>query len=114
MELDLITENLEPTYTYSRSVANILFKGSKVPSLNLLVRDIFLNLRKFHIRLIPVWLNRENSEIQLADRGSREYRSDDYSLSSSCLAKILSNFPQVSVDAMASSTNAVSRTIFSR
>ena len=90
-------------YTDSKSVANILFKGSKMQSWNLMVHDIFLSLRKYHIKLLQIWLSRENEEIQLADLGSWENRQDDYSLAPLCLSKILDNFPPITVDAMASS-----------
>ena len=79
-------------YTDSKSVANILFKGSKILSLNILVREIFLSLRKYFIKLLPIWISRDNVEIKLADLGSRENRSDDYSLAPVCLRKLLVNF----------------------
>ena len=45
-------------YTDSKSVANILFKGSKIFSLNVMVREIFLSFRKYFIRLLPIWVSR--------------------------------------------------------
>ena len=101
-------------YTDSKSVANILFKGSKVFLLNVMVREIFLSLRNHVIKLVPYWISRENSFIKLADVGSRENRSDDYSLSSDCLKSVLVNFPTITFDAMASSTNTVCQRFFSR
>lgn len=101
-------------FTDSKSVFNILSKGSKVQSLQVLVREIFLSLRSFCINLIPVWLSRAHEYIELSDRGSREYRSDDYSLTNSCLTNILENFPPVTFDAMASSTNTISQKFYSR
>ena len=101
-------------FTDSKSVSNILVKGSKVLSLNSMVRDIFLSVRKFYIKLVPVWISRDDHVIELCDRGSREYRSDDYSLTSVCIANILSNFPKVTFDGMASSTNAIVSKFYSR
>ena len=57
---------------------------------------------------------RENSIIKLADVGSRENRSDDYSLTSECLVSVLANFPPVYMDAMASSTITVCQRFFSK
>ena len=88
-------------------MSNILIKGSKVQSLQTLTREIFLSLRSFCITLVPVWVRRDNSFIELCDRGSREFRFDDYSLTKQCLKSILKNFPLVTVDAMASSTNCI-------
>ena len=79
-----------------------------------MVRVIFLSVRKFFIKLVPVWISSDNHVIELCDRGSREYRSDDYSLDSVCIAKILSNFPKVTFDGMASSTNAITSKFYSR
>ena len=59
-------------YTDSKSVANILFKGSKIFLLNVMVKEIFLSVRKNVIKLIPHWVSRERSIIKLADVGSRE------------------------------------------
>ena len=61
-----------------------------------------------------MWVSRDNNVIELCDRGSREYRSDDYSLDSGCIARILLNFPKVTFDGMASSTNTITRKFYSR
>ena len=58
-------------YTDSKSVANILLKGSKVQSLQILIRQIFLSVAVFCIHLVPVWVSRDNVYIELCDRGSR-------------------------------------------
>ena len=79
-----------------------------------MVKEIFLSLRKSVIKLVPFWVSRENSVIKLADMGSRENRSDDYSLTPECLVSVLANFPPVSVDAMASSTNTVCQKFYSK
>ena len=50
----------------------------------------------------------------MADLGSRENRSDDYSLSSDCLKSVLSNFQTVTFDAMASSTNTICAKFYSK
>ena len=79
-----------------------------------MVKEIFLSLMKSVIKLIPFWVSRENSVIKLADLGSREDRSDDHSLTPECLVSVLAKFPQVSVDAMASSTYTVCQKFFSK
>ena len=79
-----------------------------------MLRDIFLSVRKFYIKLVPVWISRDDHVIELCDRGSREYRSDDYSLTSVCIVNILSNFPKVTFDGMASYTNAIVSKFYSR
>ena len=61
---------------------------------------------------MPVWVSRDNVYIELCDRGSREYRADDYSLTQSCLANILKSFPPITVDAMASATNAITQKFY--
>ena len=95
-------------------MANILFKGSKVHLLNVMVREIFLSLRNHVIKLISFWVTRENQYIKLADLGSRENRSDDYSLTSDCLKSVLIHFPPITFDAMASSTNTVCQRFYSK
>ena len=101
-------------YTDSKSVANILYKGSKVHLLNVMVREIFLALRNHVIKLVTYWVSRENQYIKLADLGSRENRSDDYSLSSDCLKSVLIHFPKITFDAMASSTNTICQKFYSK
>ena len=95
------------SHTDSKSVANISFKDYKIFLLNVMVKEILLSLLENVIKLIPRWVYRENSIIKLAVIGSRENRSDDYSLASECLVSVLAKFPPVSVDSMASSTNTV-------
>ena len=101
-------------YTDSKSVANILYKGSRVHLLNVMIREIFLALRHHVIKLVTYWVSRDNQFIKMADLGSRENRSDDYSLSSDCLKSVLSNFQKVTFDAMASSTNAICQKFYSK
>ena len=101
-------------YTDSKSVANILYKGSRVHLLNVMIREIFLALRHHVIKLVTYWVSRENQYIKMADLGSRENRSDDYSLSSDCLKSVLKNFPKVTFDAMASSTNTICEKFYSK
>ena len=79
-----------------------------------MVREIFLYLRKYFIRLHPIWVSRDNVEIKLAYLGSPEIRSDDYSFAQVCLAKLLVNFPPVTIDAMASSSNTICSKFFSK
>ena len=50
-------------FTDSKSVANILFRGSKIFLLNAMVKDIFVSLRKHVIKLVPFWVSRDNSLI---------------------------------------------------
>ena len=50
----------------------------------------------------------------MADLGSRKNRSDDYGLAPLCLSKLLANSPKVTVDAMASSSNAICSKFFSK
>ena len=50
----------------------------------------------------------------MCDRGSREFKFDDYSLTKECLRDILKRFPTVTIDAMASSTNCVVERFFSK
>ena len=72
-----------------------------------MVKDIFLSLRKHLIKLVRFLVSRDNSVIKLADMGSHENRSDNYSLTPECLLSVLAIFPPVSLDAMASSNNTV-------
>ena len=101
-------------YTDSKSVANILYKGSSIHLLNVMIREIFLSLRNHVIKLVPFWVSRDNNFIKLADLGSREHRGDDYSLSSDCLLSVLSHFKPITFDAMASSTNSVCTKFYSK
>ena len=79
-----------------------------------MVREIFLSLRKHVFKLVPFWISCENNYIKLADIGSRENRSDDYSLTPDCLKSVLIHFPPITFDAMASSTNTVCQRFYSK
>ena len=71
-------------------------------------------LKKFNITLVPIWVSRENELISWADKGSRDFRSDDYSLDCVTMSNLESQFGKFSVDCMANSANAICRKFFSR
>ena len=80
---DILNEYANRTighYGDNKAVCFILAGGSRQPKLQKLALDIFLALRKFNITLVPIWVSRENELISWADKGSRDFRSDDYSL----------------------------------
>ena len=74
----------------------------------------YFRLRKHVIKLVPFWVSRENNYIKLADIGSRENKSDDYSLTPDCLKSVLIHFPPITFDTMASSTNTVCQRFYSK
>ena len=67
-------------FTDNKGVVAILGKGSKHPKLQKLVREIFLSLRLYEIVMVPAWISREHEVIQYADRGSKDFRYDDFGL----------------------------------
>ena len=101
-------------FTDSKSVANILFKGSNILNLNVMVKEIFMSLRSHCIRLFPVWVRRDHTFIELCDRGSREFLGDDFGLTRETLDFVLPHFPVVTCDGMASSTNAIVPRFYSK
>ena len=101
-------------YTDNKGCVFILGGGSRQLKLQALALAIFLSLRRHGITLIPVWVSRENEIISWADLGSRDFRSDDYSLDSVTFASLESTYGKFTVDAMASSANATCAKFFSR
>ena len=88
--------------------------GSRHQKFQKLALDIFLALKKFNITLVPIWVSRENELISWADKGSRDFRSDNYSLDCVTMSNLESQFGKFSVDCMANSANAICRKFFSR
>ena len=85
-------------YTDSKAVVYILSGGSRNPRLQALSLSVFLNLRKYGITLIPMWLSRDSHIITRADLGSRDFRSDDYSLDPVTFDFLKSKFGPFDVD----------------
>ena len=67
-------------YTDSKAVAAILHAGSRNTRLQPMVVEVTLALRSAGIVMEAVWRSREEGVIQWADRGSRDFHSDDISL----------------------------------
>ena len=95
-------------------VTFILSGGSRNPRLQKLSLEIFLALRKYRILLVPTWISRENDIISWADWGSRDFRSDDYSLDPVTMNTLSAKFGKFTVDCMANSANTVCSKFFSR
>ena len=101
-------------YSDNKAVSFILAGGSRQPKLQKLALDVFLALRKFNIVLVPIWVSRDNEIISWADKGSRDFRSDDYSLDPVTMGTLESKFGKFTVDCMANSANAICSKFFSR
>ena len=99
-------------YTDNKAVTFILSGGSRNPRLQKLALEVFLALRKFHILLVPIWVSRENEIISWADWGSRDFRSDDYSLDPVTMNSLTGKFGTFTVDCMDNSANAICRIYF--
>ena len=115
--MDILKEfsnNTVGHYTDNKAVTFILSGGSRNPGLQKLSLEIFLSLRKFRILLVPIWVSRENEIISWADWGSRDFRSDDYSLDPVTLTALFQKFGKFTVDCMANSANAVCSKFYSR
>ena len=67
-------------YTDSKAMASIVMKGSRNRKLHPMVVESALALRHHGIRMESVWRSRDDGLIQWADRGSRDFHSDDISL----------------------------------
>ena len=100
--------------TDSKAVVFILSGGSRNSRLQALSMSVFLTLRKYRITLIPVWKSRDSDIITRANMGSRDFRSDDYSLDPVTFDFLKSKFGPFDVDCMANSANAVVQKFFSR
>ena len=79
-----------------------------------LALSVFLTLRRFRITLIPVWVSRDSDIITRADLGSRDFRSDDYSLDQVTFNDLKSRFGPFQVDCMANSANSVAPKFLNR
>jgi hypothetical protein len=76
--------------------------------------EIFLALAEFHIKLVPVWVSRDNEIIEWADQGSRDFRSDDYSLDPVTLQFLKATFGNFTLDTMANAANCICPKFYSR
>lgn len=101
-------------YTDSKSTVAILGGGSRNTKLQKLVVEIVLSLVAYNIRLCPVWITRDSEIIQWADSGSRDFRSDDYSLDNDSFVMLESVFGKFTIDCMANAANSVTGKFFSR
>ena len=84
--------------TDSKAAVYILSGGSRNPRLQALSLSVFLTLRKYGITLIPIWKSRDSDIITRADLGSRDFRSDDYSLDPVTFDYLKSKFGPFDVD----------------
>ena len=75
---------------------------------------IFLSLRKYGISLNPVLVSRDSEIIQWADSGSKDFRSNDYSLDPATFKLLVTNFGEFTTDACATVPNAVCAKSYSR
>ena len=101
-------------YTDSKATVAILGGGSRNTKLQKLAIEIFLSLLAFNIKLVPVWVTRDSQIIQWADSGSRDFRSDDYSLDPVSFELLKATFGVFTVDSMANSANSVCGKFYSR
>ena len=93
-------------YTDNKAVVFILGSGSRQPKLQFMAMDVFLSLRKFRIILHPVWISRDSEIIQWAGSGSKDFRSDDFSIDPVCFQSLESKFGKFNVDCFATAPNA--------
>ena len=118
MPLGLIlvfVNNLIPLLSNILLITRVLWQFQarvQTPKLQKLVREIFLSLCLYKIVMVPVWLSREHEVIQYADRWSRDFRYDDFSLTQDCLGNI-KHIPTLTVDSFASAPNTVCLVFFS-
>ena len=61
-----------------------------------------------------MWISRDSDIITRADLGSRDFRSDDYSLDPVTFNDLKSRYGPFHVDCMANSANSVAGKLFSR
>ena len=64
-------------YTDLQAMAILVTKGSKNVKLHPMVVDAPLALRKYGNKVEAVWRSREDGLIQLADKGSTDFHSDN-------------------------------------
>ena len=89
-------------------------KGSTNPRLQPLVMEAVLALRNAGIVVDTVWRSREDGKIKIADKGSRDFHTDDVSLDFDSMTVILDAYGEFEVDTFASATNSKGRLFYSR
>jgi hypothetical protein len=74
--------------TDSENVTSFLKKGSSKKHIQIVVFEIFVLMRKTDIFILPIHLRREDPRIQLADNGSKQKDSDNWSIDEWTFEKI--------------------------
>ena len=100
----------------NQAVMWIMSVGSRNPELQIMVKEIFLNCRKWDVRLVVEWRSRDDPLLKIADVGSKDFDDSCYSLDFESFSALMDFFShlRLDVDAMAHDWNKKCENFFSR
>ena len=92
-------------FTDSYNVSQILTVGARNVSLQSLVLDIFLAWKVNEIKVVVEFIPRSDPRIVFADKGSRDFDLQDFSLDFDTFLFLSSNYGPFDIDCFASASN---------
>lgn len=97
-------------------LVHFLTRGSRVNRVQQILLEIKSIEKAYNLKIQPVWINRENRLIQLADIGSKNTDTDSWSYSDSDFYRILKvfNIKKIDIDIMAEKDNTRSDIYYSK
>jgi len=91
--------------TDSENLVALLTKVSVKTHIQKEVLGVLKTARELKLAIIPVRLRREDPRVEIADRGSKSYNSDDWSINKSSFEELRNRFREFTVDLFADETN---------
>ena len=109
----------KPTLVYwmtdSQVLCTWLTKGTSIEPVRIRIVKLYKHLHKLRLRLVPIWVPREDLLIQLADCASKHQDTDDWGLNSKSFKIIQELSPQeFTLDVFANCTNKQVHKFFSK
>ena len=97
-------------------LVQFLTRGSRVNRVQQLLLEIKNIERTYCLKIQPVWINRDNKLIQIADTGTKNNNTDSWCYSDSDFFRMLKVFDieKIDIDLMAEKDNARSNIYFSK
>ena len=97
-------------------LVQFLTRGSRVNRVQQILLEIKDIERTYCLKIQPVWINRDNKLIQIADTGSKNNNTDSWCFSDSDFFRMLKVFDleKIDIDLMAEKDNARSNVYFSK
>ncbi len=91
--------------TDSENVVSFLKKGSRKEAIQAILFDVVLDAHDLEVQIEPIHLLRQDPRIQIADEGSKQPDSDNWSIDDASFSWILEKFPQMETDMFADASN---------